>query len=286
MALPSSRTRGLFRVGCSGWQYRHWRGEFYPADLPASRWFDYYAERFDTVEINNSFYRLPEAAVFEGWRRRAPRGFLYAVKASRYLTHNKKLKDPEEPVARFFDRATHLSEKLGPVLYQLPPGWKVNLERLEAFLALLPRRARHVMEFRDRSWYSDAVFEALDRGAVALCLHDMPGSAPERRSVGPFAYVRFHGYDERYGGRYSDERLEDWAGWLTERTLEGRDVYAYFNNDVGGHAPQDALRLRAMLEARSPQGSGTARSPRRASRSRIISWASTGASPGAGVRRT
>ncbi|MEP6769003.1 MAG: DUF72 domain-containing protein [Acidobacteriota bacterium] len=138
-----------FRVGCSGWQYRHWRGEIYPADLPASKWFDFYASRFDTVEINNSFYRLPEGAVFEAWRRRAPAGFLYAVKASRYLTHNKKLKDPEEPLERFFDRARHLRGKLGPVLYQLPPGWSVNLERLDAFLELLPGRARHVLEFRD-----------------------------------------------------------------------------------------------------------------------------------------
>ncbi|HYK42797.1 MAG TPA: DUF72 domain-containing protein [Thermoanaerobaculia bacterium] len=292
MAADASRTRGSFRVGCSGWQYRHWRGNLYPAELPASRWFDHYAERFDTVEINNSFYRLPEASVFGAWRRRAPPGFLYAVKASRYLTHNKKLKDPEEPIERFFDRAKQLREKLGPVLYQLPPGWKVNLERLETFLSLVPRRVRHVMEFRDPSWYSDEVLGALDRRGVALCLHDMPGSAPERATVGSFVYVRFHGFGQRYGGRYSDDRLEDWAEWLTARTGEGKDVYAYFNNDVGGHAPRDALRLRAMLERLAvgaggrAQGSGTARRPRRASRSRIDCWASTAASPAPGLRRT
>ncbi|MDQ6893242.1 MAG: DUF72 domain-containing protein [Acidobacteriota bacterium] len=258
MVVSASRTRGVFRVGCSGWQYRHWRRDFYPANLPASRWFDHYAERFDTVEINNSFYRLPESSVFEAWRRRAPRGFLYAVKASRYLTHNKKLKDPEEPIERFFERAGHLRGKLGPVLYQLPPGWKVNLDRLRAFLDLLPQRVRHVIEFRDPSWYAAPVLEALDRRGVALCLHDMPGAAPERRSAGPFVYVRFHGYDERYGGRYSEERLEDWAGWLTGRVTEGRDVYAYFNNDSGGHAPRDALRLRAMLEHRALRPPGRA----------------------------
>ena len=259
MALSSSETRGHFRVGCSGWQYRHWQGNFYPADLPGSRWFDHYAERFDTVEINNSFYRLPEASVFAGWRRRAPAGFLYAVKASRYLTHNKKLKDPEEPLARFFERARRLREKLGPVLYQLPPGWKVNLARLEAFLSLLPRRVRHVMEFRDPSWYSDEVLTALDRRGVALCLHDMPGSAPQRAAVGSFVYVRFHGFEQRYGGRYSDERLEDWAEWLTARAAEGKDVFGYFNNDVGGHAPRDALRLRTLLDRRAltpPGGAG------------------------------
>jgi uncharacterized protein YecE (DUF72 family) len=189
--------------------------------------------------------------VFQAWRRRAPPNFVYAVKASRYLTHNKKLKDPEEPVRRFFERAKNLREKLGPVLYQLPPGWKVNLERLAEFLAILPRHVRHVLEFREPSWYSEPVFSTLQKYGVALCLHDMPRSAPERRAIGPFVYVRFHGYDQKYGGRYSEDRLADWADWLAARLAEGLDVYAYFNNDVGGHAPRDALRLRRMLEERS-----------------------------------
>lgn len=248
---PPRGKRGRFRVGCSGWQYRHWKGSFYPADLPASAWFAFYATRFDTVEINNSFYRLPEGSVFRSWREAAPAGFLYAVKASRYMTHNKKLKDPDEPVDRFFGRAAKLGRKLGPVLYQLPPAWKANLERLELFLAVLPGRVRHVFEFRDASWYSEPVLDALAKAGAALCLHDMPPSAPQRRAVGPFVYVRFHGFGQKYGGRYPDERLEDWARWLTERLAEGRDVYAYFNNDVGGHAPRDAVRLREMLDARS-----------------------------------
>src|SRR6267142_1690962 len=167
------------RVGCSGWQYKHWRGDFYPADLPQSRWLEYYAARFDTVEINNTFYRLPKAATFTVWGRRAPRGFVYAVKASRFLTHMKKLKEPDEPIRRFFSRATHLGRAFGPVLYQLPPGWPVNLERLETFLKALPCRRRHAMEFRDPSWHSDAVFALLRRHEVALCLHDMAGSATE-----------------------------------------------------------------------------------------------------------
>ena len=153
------------RVGCSGWQYKHWRGAFYPADLPASQWFAYYASQFDTVEINNTFYRLPEASTFAAWRKQATPGFLYAVKASRFLTHMKKLKDPAEPLHRLFQRAQRLQRTFGPVLYQLPPHWTVNLERLSAFVRALPKRRQHVIEFREPSWYNDEVFELLDRTA-------------------------------------------------------------------------------------------------------------------------
>src|SRR5919112_5310720 len=135
--------RGRARVGCSGWQYKHWRGDFYPAGLPQARWFDHYADRFDTVEINNSFYRLPERATFAAWAERAPPDFVYAVKASRFLTHMKKLKDPEEPIERLFSRMRALGTHLGPVLYQLPPGWKLDHDRLEYFLQALPRGIRH-----------------------------------------------------------------------------------------------------------------------------------------------
>jgi uncharacterized protein YecE (DUF72 family) len=235
------------RIGCSGWQYRHWRDQFY-SGLPASRWFAHYASVFDTVEINNSFYRLPEAETFARWAANAPPGFLYAVKASRFLTHMKKLKDPEEPLQRFFDRATELGECLGPVLYQLPPGWRKEVARLEYFLGVLPAGVRHVIEFRDPSWYAPEVIDLLRAHGVALCLHDMRGSATERTTVAPFVYVRFHGPSGTYAGGYDDDRLRSWAGWLAHQHAEGRDVYAYFNNDVGGHAPVDALRLRQMME--------------------------------------
>jgi uncharacterized protein YecE (DUF72 family) len=209
------------RIGCSGWQYRHWRGLFYPAELPQGRWLDYYAQHFDTVEINNTFYRLPEVAAFAAWRRHAPPGFVYAVKASRAF---------------------------GPVLYQLPPRWPVNLERLETFLKALPRTRRHTIEFRDASCYSDAVFALLERHKVALCLHDMAGSATGKLTVGPFVYVRFHG-TQKYTGRYSDATLESWAEWLADRARDGFPVYAYFNNDTRGHAPRDAARLKTALAA-------------------------------------
>ena len=242
---------GRARVGCSGWQYKHWRGAFYPAELPLTQWFDYYAAHFDTVEINNSFYRLPERSTFAAWARRAPAPFEFAVKASRFLTHMKKLKDPEEPLHRLFDRMRGLGTHLGPVLYQLPPGFKVDIDRLRAFLTMLPPGVRHVLEFRDPTWYSPDVRELLERVNVALCLHDMPGSATGCTRVGPFVYVRFHGADAKYAGTYSTRRLARWAEWLQEQRRGGTDVYAFFNNDVGGHAPRDAVTLRSMLEAES-----------------------------------
>ena len=187
--------------------------------------------------------------MFAAWKRRAPDGFIYAVKASRFLTHMKKLKDPAEPLERFFSRASHLGRTLGPVLYQLPPHWPVNVDRFKVFLEHLPRRRRHVVEFRDPSWYTDAIYALLEQHQVALCLHDMKGSASARIAIGPFVYVRFHG-TTRYGGRYDDESLDSWSEWLAAKLDEGRPVYAYFNNDVGGHAPRDAVRLRTAIELR------------------------------------
>jgi len=236
------------RIGCSGWEYKHWRGDFYPVTLSKTCWFEHYAKTFDTVEINNTFYRLPEKTTFAVWAARAPRGFLYAVKASRFLTHMKKLKDPEQPLDRLFGRMQPLRMHLGPVLYQLPPGWKLDRARLEYFLQALPADFRHVLEFRDPSWYADEVLALLDRYGVALCLHDMRGSATARVRVGPFVYVRFHGATGHYGGGYSDRRLREWAHWLLAEQRRGTAVYAYFNNDVGGHAPRNALTLRRMME--------------------------------------
>src|SRR3954468_16057260 len=158
-----SRARGAARVGCSGWQYKHWKGDFYPASVPQARWFEHYALTFDTVEINNSFYRLPERATFAAWAERAPMTFEFAVKASRFLTHMKKLKDPEEPIDRLFTRMRALESHLGPVLYQLPPGWKVDRERFGHFLGALPRGVRHVVEFRDPSWYDTEIRRLMDR---------------------------------------------------------------------------------------------------------------------------
>jgi uncharacterized protein YecE (DUF72 family) len=246
---PDQYFSPAIRIGCSGWQYTHWRGDFYPAELPQARWLEYYAERFNTVEINNTFYRLPAAAAFAAWGRRAPRGFVYAVKASRYLTHMKKLKDPEEPIQRFFTRAKRLEHAFGPVLYQLPPNMPLNLERFDTFLKALPRTRRHTIEFREPSWYVDEVFDRLRHHKIALCLHDMKGSATGKLAIGPFVYVRFHG-PQKYTGRYPDAVLDAWAEFLAGHARGGLPIYAYFNNDTGGHAPRDAVRLRAAVAHR------------------------------------
>ena len=241
------------RIGCSGWNYKSWRGNFYPERLPAARWLDYYAGRFETVEVNNTFYRLPERSTFAAWRAEVPPSFLFAVKASRFLTHMKRLRDPDEPLARLFSRASALGRQLGPVLYQLPGNFHIDLQRLDSFLTALPRvlsgkRLSHVMEFRHSSWYVRETFHLLERRKVALCLHDQHGSAIVEPFVGPFVYVRFHGTSGMYRGSYSGRQLDRWAQRLAEQTAIGKRVFAYFNNDPEAVAVANAQRLRAAVE--------------------------------------
>jgi uncharacterized protein YecE (DUF72 family) len=242
-----SNAAATIRVGCSGWVYKHWRGILYPEGLPQTRWFERYADEFDTVEINNSFYRLPTTETFDKWRRQAPPGFCYAVKANRYLTQAKKLKDCEEPLERMMAAVRSLGDRLGPMLYQLPPSLKINLERLESFLAILPKDVTSAFEFRNTSWYVPETYALLERYGVSFCVHDMPGSASERVAVGPVAYVRFHGSGGKYWGRYADEVLLGWADWMIEQSREGRSVWCYFNNDIHGHAIDDARTMKSMV---------------------------------------
>ena len=236
------------RIGCSGWEYRHWRGTFYPVDLPQADWLAFYASHFETVELNGTFYRLPEAGTFDRWRERAPEGFRYAVKASQYLTHRRRLNEPAEPINRLWTRATHLEDRLGPMLYQLPPRWHRNLVRLEAFLALLPRGRDHAIEFRDPTWHHPDTYRLMERYGIALCLHDMPGSKAPIEPAGPFGYVRFHGRGGHYSGSYPAQALGAWAKRLVEWADAGLPAWVYFNNDAGGLAPRDALRLREAVD--------------------------------------
>lgn len=240
--------RGEIRIGCSGWNYKHWHGLFYPDGLPQKRWFEHYAATFDTVEINNSFYRLPKAETFDKWREQAPDGFCYAVKANRFLTQAKKLKDCAEPLQRMMTPFRHLGDRLGPILFQLPPGFRINLERLDEFLTLAPKDVVNVFEFREKSWLTEEMLALLDRHGASFCVHDMPGSATPRWVAGPIAYVRFHGGEGKYWGRYSDERLLEWTDWIVEQAKDGRSVWCYFNNDIEAHAIHDALTLRSMVK--------------------------------------
>ena len=244
---PSGTSSAPIRIGCSGWNYRHWRGLFYPEKLAVKRWFAHYASEFDTVEINNSFYRLPKAEIFDAWREQAPPGFRYAVKANRFLTQAKKLKDCAEPLERMMTPFRHLEGTLGPVLYQLPPRFRLNLDRLERFLEIVPKDVINVFEFREPSWHDDSVFMLLERYGASFCAHDMPGCTSPRVAVGPIAYIRFHGGLGKYWGRYPDERLLDWTDWMSEQARSGRQVWAYFNNDPEAHAIHDAQTLRAMV---------------------------------------
>ncbi len=236
-----------FRIGTSGWVYPHWRGVFYPPDLPQSHWYTHYAKIFDTVEVNYSFYRLPSEETFDRWREQAPPGFIYAVKANRYITHFKRLKDAAEPLARFLARARRLGEKLGPILWQLPPRWRANPERLENFAALLPPDLTHAFEFRDPRWFIEPVRRILERHSLAFCIFDMPGLPCPTWVTGDAVYLRFHGSGAVYGGRYGQETLHPWADRIRQWLSEDRQVYAYFNNDAFGFALEDARELRELL---------------------------------------
>ncbi len=237
-------------MGTSGWIYRHWRGVVYPPKLPVKDWLRYYSSEFETVEVNNSFYRLPSESVFAAWAEQVPAGFVFAVKASRYLTHMKKLKDPEGPLDKILGRARRLGPHLGPVLYQLPPHWHCDLPRLRHFLAALPDDLLHAVEFRDPSWYVDAVREALAEYHVGFCIHDLRGAPCPEWVTGPLVYLRFHGPTERaYAGGYTRTHLRRWAKRIEAFRQSGRDVYVYFNNDDAGHAVADARTLRALLTA-------------------------------------
>jgi uncharacterized protein YecE (DUF72 family) len=240
--------RGEFRVGTSGYQYRHWKGDFYPAELSQREWFGFYTRQYDTVEINNTFYRIPGPETFDRWRDEAPPGFRFALKYSRYATHMKRLKDPGEALERFLEPAERLGARLGPILVQLPPSWGAHSERLDSFLREAPRRHRFAVELRDKAWLCKEVYDVLRERGAALVIHDMIEDHPVELTAG-WTYLRFHG--RRYTTGYSPQALAAQARRIRCWLAEGHDVYAFFNNDVGGHAPCNASDLRRFVEASS-----------------------------------
>ena len=238
---------GRIHVGTSGWHYGHWVGPFYPEGLASDARLAHYAQTFAAVELNNSFYQLPDAASLEAWCDATQPGFLFACKASRYITHMKKLKDPDASTPKFFAAVDALGAKLGPILFQLPPRWRAAPERLDAFLAALPAGHRYAFEFRDASWWSEEVEAILRAHGAAFCAFDLEGRQSPLPVTADFVYLRLHGPDGAYQGSYDDAALERWAAWLGGRRDEGRDVFCFFDNDEAGYAPADAARLQAML---------------------------------------
>ena len=240
-----------YNIGTSGWHYDHWRHRFYPKELDKRRWLKFYATHFTTVELNNSFYRLPSETAFATWYESSPANFTFAVKVSRFITHIKRLKDTEEAVGRFITRAKILGEKLGPLLYQLPPNMHRNDERLAAFLSILPEGMKHVFEFRHQSWLEGKVFEILRQHNAGFCIFDMPSLSCPLVETAEFAYVRFHGSTGLYSSCYSDEELADWAKKLTDLAVNLKAVYIYFNNDAEAFAVRNAITLRSYLQRES-----------------------------------
>lgn len=238
---------GRFRVGTSGYHYPHWKGILYPEEAPPEEWFAHYVRRFDTVEVNNTFYQLPDRGTVEAWRDRAPRGFLYSVKFSRYGTHLKHLLDADEVVQNFLDAVEPLGDRLGPILVQLPPDWRAAPERLASFLGVAGGCARWAVEVRDPDWLREEVYRVLREAGAALCIHDMIEDHP-REITADWTYLRYHG--DAYTGSYSHQKLSADADRIADRLAEGLDVYAYFNNDAGGHAVRNASDLERYVTSR------------------------------------
>ena len=254
LAAPTQSTSGLLRIGTSGWHYESWRGPFYPEGLKTKDFLSYYITRYDTTELNNPFYRTPTEAAVQAWRDATPEGFLFAWKLSRFITHMKRLKDVAESVPFALGPARRLGPKLGPVLVQLPPALKADRDRLAAFLGLLPRDLRFAFEFRHKSWYEPPILDLLRDHDASLCLSDHAAAPAPWEATASFVYVRGHGPEGRYAGNYTDETLGQWSAAIARWRREGRDVYAYFDNDIKSAAPADADRLIALTsEAAAPR---------------------------------
>ncbi|HUS18663.1 MAG TPA: DUF72 domain-containing protein [Terriglobales bacterium] len=239
-------------IGTSGWHYKHWLGNFYPAKLPASKMLAHYLQHFDTVELNNSFYRLPNIETLEAWRKNTPKDFVFAVKGSRFITHNKKLKEPHHALENLLPRIDVLKKKLGPILFQLPPAWRLNELRLEEFLHALPKYHRYTFEFREPSWHTPRVLELLREYRASYCVYDIGGYHSPIEVTTDFAYIRLHGPGDKYQGSYSHEALARWAAWIHDWSSRLTAIYIYFDNDQAGYAAQNALTLKRLIAEAQP----------------------------------
>lgn len=243
-------------IGTSGWHYKHWVGNFYPEKHKAAQMLEWYQRHFDTVELNNSFYKLPNVESFATWRDATPRGFTFAVKGSRFITHNKKLKEPENALNNLLPRAEVLGGKLGPVLFQLPPKWRKNVARLADFLQALPAYHRYCFEFREPSWLSEDVYSVLRGYNAAFCIYELAGFHTPFVLTADWTYIRLHGPETRkYAGSYPRAQLKKWAERLRKWSPELKAAYVYFDNDQAGYAAANALELKRMLAETVGRGS-------------------------------
>lgn len=242
-------------IGTSGFTYSYWKGVFYPPDLPQSKWLEFYARQFQAVEINASFYHQMSRKIYEGWAKRTPQDFLFTVKGSRFITHIKRLKDCQEPVKRFLESVGGLGEKLGVILWQLPPRWAFDKLKLEKFLEdfrVSSEKFRvsvsQAFEFRDKSWLNEKVYAILREHNAALVIQDSPNWPTEEVITADFTYLRFHGRDSLYGSCYNKKEIEEWAGKIKKWQNKGLDVYAFFNNDAHGYAVRNARELKELIK--------------------------------------
>ena len=239
--------KGKFHIGTSGWHYKHWIGKFYPDSLTTKEQLDYYQIFFDTVEINNSFYRLPTCETFSQWKDNTPNEFLFSVKASRYITHMKKLNEVELSLDILLENARCLDKKLGTILFQLPPGWNVDLERFRKFLKILPVDQRFVFEFRNSSWYTKEIYQMLAEHHCAFCIYELAGHCSPIEVTADFVYIRLHGPGNKYQGNYEEKVLKRWTDKLIGWRDKGKDVYVYFDNDQDAFAAFNALTLKDLV---------------------------------------
>ena len=233
-------------IGTSGWSYLHWRKIFYPENLSYHRWLEYYAQFFDTVELNASFYHLPSNKTFQNWAKKTPENFLFSVKASRFITHIKKLTNCKRAWHNFYKNAQGLGKKLGPILFQLPPSFKQNLKRLENFLKILPQKEKYAFEFRHQSWFEKNTFLLLKKYKVALCIAHSPRFPLSLEKTASFVYLRFHGGQTLYGSKYPEKELKEWAQKINH--WPKKEIFIYFNNDFHGYAVQNAKTLMKFLK--------------------------------------